>query len=30
MAERSAAPDNGATVESREAQRPPSLGARTP
>ena len=30
MAERSAAPDNSAAVELREAQRPPSLGARTP
>jgi hypothetical protein len=28
--ERDAAPDNGAAVEHREAQRPTSLAARTP
>jgi hypothetical protein len=30
MTERGAAPDNGAAVEPREAQRPTSLAARTP
>ena len=30
MTERGVAPDNGVTVEPREAQRPTSLAARTP